>query len=502
MAEPTPTTGAPAHGADVAAALAASSGLLIDGALVPSADGATFETCDPATGEPLATVARAGRDDVDRAVRAAGAAFERWSRRPGAERERLLLRLAELVERDLELLARLESLDTGKPLTAAREGDLPLVVELLRYFGGWATKIEGETLPTGAGEEMLVYSRREPVGVVAAIVPWNFPLSQACFKLAPALAAGCTVVLKPAEQTPLTALRLAALVVEAGFPPGVVNVLTGFGEDAGAALVAHPGVRKVAFTGSVDVARQIARACAEQLKPASLELGGKSPNIVLADADVAGAARAAAEAIFYNAGQVCSAGSRLFAQRAVFDEVVERVVAEARAMRLGHGLDPATTMGPLVSSAQRERVGAYVRRGVEQGATVAVGGAAPGGALAAGSFYEPTVLVDVGDGDAVAREEIFGPVLVAQPFDDLDEVTRRANAGDFGLAAGVWTDDLRSAHRLAARLQTGTVWLNCWNRWAAGVPWGGLKLSGYGRDNGRAGLEQYLERKAVWTSLA
>lgn len=502
MAESTTTAAARSHSPEVAAALAGPKGLLIDGAVVPSADGATFTTVDPATGRALATVARAGRDDVDRAVRAAGAAFERWGRSAGAERERLLLRLAELVERDLELLAQLESLDTGKPLTAARDGDLPLVVELLRYFGGWATKLEGETLPTGAGEEMLVYTRPEPVGVVAAIVPWNFPLSQACFKLAPALAAGCTVVLKPAEETPLTALRLGDLILEAGFPPGVANVLTGFGEDAGAALVAHPGVRKVAFTGSVEVARQIARSCAADLKPASLELGGKSPNIVLPDADVAAAARAAAEAIFYNAGQVCSAGSRLLAHREVFDEVLEVVVAEARGMRLGHGLDAATTMGPLVSDAQRERVGAWVRRGVADGATVATGGAEPGGALAAGSFFEPTVLIDVGDGDAVAREEIFGPVLVAQPFDDLDEVALRANAGDFGLAAGVWTNDLRSAHRLAARLHTGTVWINTWNRWAAGVPWGGLKLSGYGRDNGRAGLEEYLERKVVWASLS
>ncbi|MBF6620264.1 MAG: aldehyde dehydrogenase family protein [Patulibacter sp.] len=501
MAESTITHGPFCPGPELAAWLAGGRDLLIDGAQVPSADGATFTTSDPATGRPLATVARAGSEDVDRAVRAAGAAFERWSRSPGNERERLLLRLADLVERDLEPLAELESLDTGKPFAAARDGDLPLVVELLRYFGGWATKLEGETLPTSDGEDMLVYTRPEPVGVVAAIVPWNFPLSQACFKLAPALAAGCTVVLKPAEQTPLTALWLADLILEAGFPPGVANVLTGFGEDAGAALVAHPGVRKVAFTGSVDVAREIARSCAADLKPASLELGGKSPNIVLADADVARAGRAAAEAIFYNAGQVCSAGSRLFVQREVFDELLEVVVAEARAMRLGHGLDATTTMGPLVSEAQRERVDGWVRRGVEQGATIATGGAQPGGALADGSFFEPTVLVDVADDHAVAREEIFGPVVVAQPFDDLDEVARRANAGDFGLAAGVWTNDLRSAHRLAAGLHTGTVWINSWNRWAAGVPWGGLKLSGYGRDNGRAGLEEYLERKVVWTSL-
>ncbi len=502
MAETTVAPGSFAPGSELAGWLAGRRDLLVDGALIPSADGATFTTSDPASGHPLATVARAGSADVDRAVRAAEAAFERWSRCPGNERERLLLRLAELVERDLELLAELESLDTGKPFAAARDGDLPLVVELLRYFGGWATKLEGETLPTGAGEQMLVYTRPEPVGVVAAIVPWNFPLSQACFKLAPALAAGCTVVLKPAEQTPLTALWLADLILEAGFPPGVANVLTGFGHDAGAALVAHPGVRKVAFTGSVDVAREIARSCAADLKPASLELGGKSPNIVLPDADADRAGRAAAEAIFHNAGQVCSAGSRLLVHREVFDQVVEVVVAEARAIRLGHGLDATTTMGPLVSDEQRERVSGWVRRGVDEGAALATGGAAPGGELTAGSFFEPTVLVDVGDGDAVAREEIFGPVVVAQPFDDLDEVVRRANAGDFGLAAGVWTNDLRNAHRLAARLHTGTVWINTWNRWAAGVPWGGLKLSGYGRDNGRAGLEEYLERKVVWTDLA
>jgi acyl-CoA reductase-like NAD-dependent aldehyde dehydrogenase len=349
---------------------------------------------------------------------------------------------------------------------------------------------------------MHLYTRREPVGVVGAIVPWNFPLCQAFFKIAPALAAGCTVVLKPAEQTPLSGLRLAQLALEAGIPAGVLNTVQGFGETVGVALVEHPGVDKIAFTGSEAVGKEIARRGAATLKHVSLELGGKNPHVIFADGDIEAAAATAAMAIFFYAGQVCSAGSRLMVEAKVYDRVVDLVVAEAQALKLGSGLDPATTLGPLVSGEQLDRVSGYVERSVAEGARIATGGKRANGPLAAGFFHEPTVLVDVADEHAVAREEVFGPVLVTQPFESVEEVARRANNVSMGLAAGVWTRDLSKAHAMAAALQAGTVWINTYNNFDAIAPWGGYKQSGYGRDGGREGIEKYLQTKTVWTNYA
>ena len=477
--------------------------MLIDGEFRDGREGRTFSTYDPATGGALAEVAEATEVDINDAVRAARRALDGpWSQMTAPERERLLLALADLVERDAELLAQLDSLDSGKPLSAAPAGDLPLSIASLRYFAGWTTKIVGDTLSTGV-PDTFVYTRKQPVGVVGAIVPWNFPIMQATWKLGPALAAGCTVVLKPAEQTPLSALHLAELTVEAGIPPGVVNVCPGFGDSAGAALARHPGVDKVTFTGSLEVAKQIVRGSAETLKHVSLELGGKSPNIVFADADVPAAASAAADAIFANSGQVCSAGSRLMVERRAFDEVVEVVVDKAQALRMGAGMSATTTLGPLVSNEQLERVRGYVETGITDGAHAATSGMDPpsDAGLSNGYFVEPTVLLDVQDGMTVAREEIFGPVLVAQAFDSVDEVARRANETTYGLSAAVWTRDVGKAHRMAHALDSGTVWINCYNYYDVGVPWGGFKQSGYARDCGREGLEKYLQSKAVWTSL-
>ena len=477
--------------------------MLIDGEFREGRGARTFATYDPATGGQLADVAEATESDIDDAVSAARRALDGpWSRMTPADRERQLLKLADLVERDAEFLAELDSLDSGKPVSAARAGDVPLSIACLRYFAGWATKIAGDVLSPDV-PDAFVYTRKQPVGVVGAIIPWNFPIMQATWKLGPALAAGCTVILKPAEQTPLSALRLAELTVEAGLPPGVVNVCPGFGETAGAALVEHPGVDKITFTGSLEVAKRIVRGSADSLKHVSLELGGKSPNIVLADADLGQAASAAADAIFANTGQVCSAGSRLLVERQAFDEVVDAVVEKAQVLKMGPGMSPETTLGPLVSDEQLARVRGYVQQGIGEGAQVAAGGSElrSDRGLSAGYFVEPTVLLDVDDRMTVAREEIFGPVLVAQPFDSLDEVARRANDTNYGLSAAVWTRDIAKAHRMAHALDSGTVWINCYNYYDVGVPWGGFKQSGYGRDCGREGLEKYLQTKAVWTSL-
>ncbi len=476
--------------------------LLIDGDFVDAVSGETFETLDPATGQKTADVAHAGVADVDKAVAAAARALEGpWGRMLPAAREAVLRRFAELVEDHAEDLARIEALDSGKPAGQIQAVDIALGVGALTYNAGWVTKIEGRTLPVSV-PDMHVYTRREPVGVVAAIVPWNFPLCQACFKLAPALAAGCTVVLKPAEQTPLSALYLGRLALEAGIPPGVLNVLPGFGATTGEALISHPGVDKIAFTGSEKTGKHIARTAAGSLKHVSLELGGKNPNVIFADADVDAAAAVAAIAIFFYSGQVCAAGSRLMVERPVYDRVVETLAAEAGKLKLGHGLAADTFMGPLVSAQQLERVAGFVERAAAAGVDVTTCGAPPDGSLAGGFFHAPTILANAGDEAEVTREEIFGPVVVVQPFDTLDELKARANATSFGLSAGVWTRDVKKAHATAAALQAGTVWINTYGQFDAAAPWGGFKQSGYGRDNGAESLDKYLQTKTVWTALA
>jgi phenylacetaldehyde dehydrogenase len=474
--------------------------LLIDGKFVDAQDGQTFDTFDPATGGKIATVAYAGQADVDAAVGAAERALKGpWSKMPPVQREAVMMKLADLLEAHSDELAQLESLDSGKPAAQIKAVDLALAIGSMRYYGGWPTKLQGATLPVAAAE-MHVYTRREPIGVVAAIVPWNFPLCQACFKIAPALAAGCTVVLKPAELTPLSALFLGRLALEAGIPEGVLNVVPGFGKTTGQMLVDHPGVDKIAFTGSEQVGKHIAACAASSLKHVSLELGGKNPNVIFADADLDLAATWAASTAFFYGGQVCAAGSRLMVERTVYDQVVEVVVAEARKLKLGHGLAADTTLGPLVSEQQLARVRGFVARADQDGFKIAHGGARPAGDLACGAFHEPTVLVDVRDDASVVKEEIFGPVLVVQAFDSIDELTRRANQTTFGLAAGIWTRDVRKAHGVAAALQAGTVWINTYSQFDAVAPWGGYKQSGYGRDNGLEGIEKYLQTKTVWTN--
>ncbi|MEM1097493.1 MAG: aldehyde dehydrogenase family protein [Planctomycetota bacterium] len=478
--------------------------ILIDNQWVDGDSGETFAVYDPARGQEIAQCVAGNARDIDRAVAAARRAFDDgpWTRMTSSERGRLIWKLGDLLEENLDEFAQLETIDNGKPLAVAKAADVPLAVDMFRYMAGWTTKIEGTTIPITVpytpGANYHAYTRREPVGVAAQIVPWNFPLLMAAWKLAPALAAGCTIVLKPAEQTPLSALRLGELIVEAGFPEGVVNIVTGFGEDTGAPLAKHPQVDKVAFTGSTEVGKLIVNAASGNLKKVTLELGGKSPNVVYPDADLATAIPGAANAIFFNHGQCCCAGSRLFVHRDVYDEVVAGVAEHAKNLKVGSGFDADTDMGPLVSKEQQDRVAGYLNAGRSEGATAACGGGVPDGE---GYFVEPTVLTDVTDDMKVVREEIFGPVVVATPFADEAELFRRANDTDYGLGAGVWTSDISKAHRTAQIIKAGTVWINCYNIFDAALPFGGYKQSGWGREMGGAALENYLETKSVVASL-
>ena len=490
----------PQPSAGVAALLQRAPKLFIGGEWVEPRSAGRIPVIDPATGRQIAAVADAGAEDVDRAVTAARRAFEggAWHDMLPREREALMWRLAELIERHRDELAELESLNNGKTKAIADAVDVADTRDYFRYMAGWATKVTGETFQTSIqgsrGTKFHTYTVRQPVGVVAQIVPWNFPLSMAAWKLGPALATGCTCILKPAEQTPLTALRLADLIAEAGFPGGVVNVLTGLGETTGAALVAHPGIDKISFTGSTEVGRLINKSATDSLKRVSLELGGKSPVIVFPDVDIDAVVGGAANAVFFNSGQVCCAGTRLFAHSKVFDRLLEGVSAAAEAIRLGPGLDPQTQMGPLVSREQQERVLGYIDSARQEGATVLTGGEAP---AAPGYYVKPTVLTAVKPGMKVVREEIFGPVLVAQRFEDLDDIAALANDTPYGLAASIWSNDLRTVQRLIPKLRAGTVWVNCHGFVDPAMPFGGFKQSGFGREHGRAAIDLYTELKSV-----
>ena len=476
--------------------------MLINGKWVDAASGKTFPTYNPATGEVLSHVAEGDREDIDRAVKAARAAFEKgpWAKISPSERGRMMWRLADLIEKHTEEFAQLESLDNGKPLKIARIADLPLAVDHFRYYAGWATKIEGNTIPMGLARQgsYHAYTVREPVGVVGQIIPWNFPLLMAAWKLGPALATGCCVVLKPAEQTPLTALRLGELMQEAGFPDGVVNIVPGYGETAGAALAAHMDVDKIAFTGSTEVGKLIVHAATGNLKKVSLELGGKSPNIVMDDADLETAIPGASMAIFFNQGQCCCAGSRLFVEKKIFDKVVDGISQAASKIRVRPGLDPESDLGPLVSEEQLNRVCGYLESGIKEGAKATTGGSREGDK---GYFVKPTVLVNTNDNMKVVKEEIFGPVVTATPFSDMNEIINRANDTVYGLAAGVWTRDVKKAHAVASKLKAGTVWINCYNVFDAALPFGGYKQSGWGREMGHEVLKNYTEVKSVCSAL-
>ncbi|MCC7087417.1 MAG: aldehyde dehydrogenase family protein [Pirellulales bacterium] len=472
---------------------------LIDGNWQPAKSGKTFETVNPATEEVIAEVAEGDAADIDAAVKAARRAFESgpWSKMDARDRGRLILKLADLLEEEIDDLAALETLDNGKPIRDSRAADLPLTIDCLRYYGGWADKLQGQTIPIRGN--YFCYTRREPVGVVGQIIPWNFPLLMVAWKWGPALAAGNTIVMKPAEQTPLTCLRMAQLAQKAGFPNGVINVVPGYGPTAGAALVKHPEVDKIAFTGSTEVAHIIARDAAATLKRCTFELGGKSPNIVFADSDLDAAAAGAHLGLYFNQGQCCCAGSRLFVEDKVHDKFVDKLAAMNEQRKLGDPLDPATEQGPQIDKTQFDKIMSYIDIGKKEGAKCASGGERWGDR---GFYIEPTLFTNVSDEMKIAREEIFGPVLSVLRFKDLDEIVHRANKTAYGLAAAVWTRDVAKAHYLAAKIKAGTVWINCYDVFDAAAPFGGYKMSGIGRELGERGLDAYTEWKTVTVSLS
>lgn len=472
--------------------------ILINNEWRDSVSGETFATYHPATEEKIADVALANEEDVDLAVKAARRAFEEgpWSKMDARDRGRLLNRLADLIEENFDELAALETLDNGKPIRDARAADFPLVIDCLRYYAGWADKIHGQTIPVRG--DYFCYTRREPVGVCGQIIPWNFPALMVAWKWGPALAAGCTIVMKPAEQTPLSCLRMAELAIEAGFPPGVINIVPGFGP-TGAAIVKHPDVDKIAFTGSTETAQLIMRDAAPTLKRLTFELGGKSPNIVFADCDLDAAISGAEFGLFFNQGQCCCAGSRLFVQESVHAEFTERIVARASSRILGNPFDPGTTQGPQIDADQFGKIMSFIERGKQAGADCLTGGGRWGDK---GFFVQPTVFDNVTDDMDIATDEIFGPVMSILPFRDIDEVIERSNKTFYGLAAAVWTRDVAKAHRVAAAVRAGTVWINCYDVFDAAAPFGGFKMSGMGRELGEAALANYTELKTVTMNLA
>jgi aldehyde dehydrogenase (NAD+) len=475
-------------------------GLLIGGEWVPAASGRTFPSVNPSTGEVVAELAEGDAEDADRAVAAARAAFEGpWSRLTPADRQAAVWALADAVEANYEELRYLEAMDMGLPIGRSPGAGAAKGVEVLRYFAGWATKIHGETLPNSMPWQILTYTLKEPVGVVASIIPWNSPINNVLWKVAPVLASGCTMVLKPAEEASLVAVRIGELIAGIGLPEGVVNVVTGMGETVGARLTAHPDVDKVAFTGSTAVGQEIVRAAAGNLKRVTLELGGKSPDVVFADADLRRAVPGAAMGVFANSGQACCAGTRIFVERAIHDEFVDAACRYAEKLRVGNSLDPETRIGPVVSSQQLERVTGYLDLGRSEGAVARTGGGRlVDGPLGDGYFVAPTVLVDVEDGMRVAQEEIFGPVACVLPFDSIEDVAARSNATSYGLAGGVWTRDVGKAHHLAQEMRTGTVWVNTYNLFDPAVPFGGHRMSGWGHECGPGAIDEYLNVKAVW----